>query len=148
MALKREKFTPETARRFDGFSVANAAIVAASLPCGCEAYRDVFTYNRWKAQGYQVQRGEKAIRLPLLKQVVRTDAETGEETVRRVFGRSAVFCRHQVKPCEPKASASQSRPRTLGDCPTCGGHGSLAGGLQCRRCDGTGSVPGPVGVRP
>ena len=140
MAHEREKFTPETARQFDGYSVANAAIVAASLPCGCEPYVDVFTYRRWKAQGYQVQRGEKALRLPLLKQVLRSDPETGEETIRRVFGRSAVFCRYQVKPCE--------NARVLGDCPSCGGYGSFAGGRPCRRCDGTGSVPAPAGVRP
>ena len=50
-------FTPETARHFDRYSIANAVTVKQALPCGCEPYVDVFTYRRWKAQGFQVQRG-------------------------------------------------------------------------------------------
>jgi hypothetical protein len=132
MASNRETFTPETARHFDRYSVANAVAVKQSLPCGCEPYRDVFTYLRWKAQGFQVQRGEKAIKLPLIYGRTESDPETGEaRTVRRV-GRSAVFCRCQVKPIEARA--------TRGNCPSCGGWGKFAGGRSCRRCDGTGSV--------
>jgi len=128
MATNSHRFTPETARQFDRFSVANAVTVKQALPCGCEPYRDVFTYRRWKAQGFQVQRGERAIRLPLVYSCEATEAETGEIRSERRLGRSAVFCRHQVK-----------QVATLGDCPTCGGWGKLAGGLPCRSCDGTGS---------
>jgi len=128
MATNSHRFTPETARHFDRFSVANAVAVKQALPCGCEPYRDVFTYRRWKAQGYQVQRGERAIRLPLIYSRSETDPETGEQVATRRMGRSAVFCRHQVK-----------RIATLGDCPTCGGWGQLAEGRPCRSCDGTGS---------
>ena len=101
MASNRETFTPESARHFDRYSIANAVAVKQSLPCGCEPYRDVFTYLRWKAQGFQVQRGQKAIKLPLIYGRTESDPETGEaRTVRRV-GRSAVFCRCQVKPVGP-----------------------------------------------
>ena len=100
MSTSTRAFTPETARQFDRFSVANAVAIKQALSCGCEPYRDVFTYNRWKAQGYQVQRGEKAIRLPLIKTVTKKDAETGKEETRRVTSRSAVFCRCQVRPSE------------------------------------------------
>jgi hypothetical protein len=58
MATSTPTFTPETARQFDRFSVANAVTVKQALPCGCEPYVDVFTCKRWKAQGFQVQRGE------------------------------------------------------------------------------------------
>ena len=92
-------FTPETARRFDRFSVTNAVAVKQALPCGCEPYVDVFTYRRWKAQGFQVQRGEKAIRLPLVYQRTETDRQTGETVTTKRMGRSAVFCRCQVRPC-------------------------------------------------
>ncbi len=90
-------FTPETARQFDRYSVANAVAVKQALPCGCEPYRHVFTYRRWRAQGFQVQKGQKAIRLPLIYQRTEKDAETGKETVSRRMGRSAVFCRCQVR---------------------------------------------------
>ena len=128
MATNSHRFTPEMARHFDRFSVANAVTLKEALPCGCEPYRDVFTYRRWKAQGFQVQRGERAIRLPLVYSREATDPETGEMRSERRLGRSAVFCRHQVK-----------QVATLGDCATCGGWGKLAEGRPCRSCDGTGS---------
>ena len=137
MSTTTPTLTRETARQFNRYSVANAVTVKQALPCGCEPYVDVFTYRRWKAQGMQVQRGEKAIRLPLIYQRTEQDPETGEETTERRMGRSAVFCRCQVKPIRGG--------RHLGNCSVCGGWGSLAGGRACRRCDGTGSVP--AGVR-
>jgi hypothetical protein len=103
--------TAEEARSFDSFSVANAVTVEQALPCGCEPYVDVFTYRRWQAQGMQVQRGEKAIRLPLIYQRTEKDPETGEETTARRMGRSAVFCRCQVKPREAGARRSSGRRR-------------------------------------
>ena len=96
----QEQFTETSARQFDRFSVANAAAVMSARGCGCEPYRDVFTYRRWQAQGMQVQRGEKAIRLPLLYAREETDKDTGEKKTQRRMGRSAVFCRCQVKPRE------------------------------------------------
>ncbi len=97
MATSTPTFTPETARQFDRFSVANAVTVKQSLPCGCEPYVDVFTYRRWKAQGFQVQRGEKAVRLPLIYSRTETDPETGKEHTIQRKGRAAVFCRCQVR---------------------------------------------------
>ena len=88
------------ARQFSTHSIANTIAVESALNCSCEAYRDIFTYNRWKAQGFQVQKGQKAIRLPLVRTVDREDPETGKTETRRVLGRSAVFCRCQVKPIE------------------------------------------------
>lgn len=91
--------TKEQAQSFETYSVANAAQVKSALTCGCEPYQDVFTYGRWAAQGFQVQRGERAIRLPVMKSIVVRDETTGEE--RHVGKRpwtAFVFCRHQVAP--------------------------------------------------
>jgi len=90
--------TSADARSFGRTSVGNAVAVIAALGCECKPYVDVFTYRRWQAQGYQVQKGEKAIKLPLVRTVVSKDKLTGEDSPRRVLGSSAVFCRCQVKP--------------------------------------------------
>jgi N-terminal domain of anti-restriction factor ArdC len=108
MSTSTPRFTPETAREFDRFSVANAVTVKKSLPCGCEPYVDVFTYRRWQAQGFQVQRGQKAIKLPLIYKRSETDPKTGERTESRRVGRSAVFCRCQVNPIERQRSLGSS----------------------------------------
>ena len=79
MATDSHSFTPETARQFDRYSIANAVTVKRALPCGCEPYTQVFTYRRWKAQGFQVQRGERALRLPLIYSRTETDPQTGEK---------------------------------------------------------------------
>ncbi len=98
MRTHAQSMTAAEARSFDRVSVANSVAVQQALDCGCEPYVDVFTYRRWKAQGFQVQRGEKAIRLPLIYARTEKDPETGEESTTRRRGRSAVFCRHQVQP--------------------------------------------------
>ena len=56
-SVPQAPLTPQGARSFDRYSVVNATAVESSLPCGCKAYESVFTYRRWKAQGFQVQRG-------------------------------------------------------------------------------------------
>ncbi len=109
MSSDTRPITPETARQFDRFSVANAVTVKKSLPCGCEPYVDVFTYRRWKAQGFQVQRGQKAIKLPLIYKRSETDPKTGERTETRRVGRSAVFCRCQIKPVGVQRSLGGSQ---------------------------------------
>jgi hypothetical protein len=98
MSTTTPTLTPETARQFDRYSVSNAVTLKEALPCGCEPYIDVFTYRRWRAQGFHVQKGERAIRLLLIYQRAEKDAKTGEKTVTRRMGRSAVFCRCQVRP--------------------------------------------------
>ena len=94
--------TPEEARQFDHYSEANASAVQAALPCGCQPYKDVFTYLRWQAQGFQVRKGEHGVKLPTLIEatMTTTDAKTGEQQVKAVRLRktTAVFCRHQVDP--------------------------------------------------
>ena len=96
-----EAMTSSEARHFERFSVQNAAIVAEAFPCGCEAYVDVFTYRRWQAQGFQVQKGEKSVRVTTWIPIKHTDETTGEK---KVVGKrpkvAAVFCRHQVGPKE------------------------------------------------
>jgi hypothetical protein len=93
-----QKMSAEQARQFDAISVANyAAAKAAFAACGCESYADVFTFKRWKAQGYYVRRGEHGVRLPIVKTRAIDDKETGEEKTIRIMGSSHVFCRHQVE---------------------------------------------------
>ena len=96
--MNQTKMTAEDARTFQTFSIHNAAAVAAALPCGCQPYVDVFTFRRWLAQGFAVQRGQHAIKIPVVKTVEREDRETGEKTTRRILGSGAVFCRCHVGP--------------------------------------------------
>jgi len=90
------KMTPEQARSFDRYSAANAILVKICLECGCEPYRDVFTFKRWKAQGYHVNKGERSIRLPVIMAKEIEDTDTGESKTIRIKGNAPVFCRHQV----------------------------------------------------
>jgi hypothetical protein len=93
--------TKEQATQFNRFSLMNALTVANLLPCGCEPYKDVFTFKRWIAQGYCIKKGEHGIRIPVIGQSVKTD-QTGQEITKKYFTNSAVFCRHQVVKLEPK----------------------------------------------
>ncbi len=87
---------------FDRYSISNAVAVTTALSCGCEPYEDVYTYRRWLAQGFQVSKGSKAIRLPQVRTVDVENKRTGEMESRKVFHTSAVFCRHQVGLVEVK----------------------------------------------
>lgn len=69
---------------------------ACRQECDCEPYRDMYTYRRWQAQGFQVRRGEKAIRLPLVKYIARKEEESEEAVEVKILGQSYVFCRCQV----------------------------------------------------
>ena len=97
------KMTSQQATTFGRYSGANAGQVKAVLKCGCEPYQDVFTYKRWKAQGQQVQRGQHAIKLPVVGQKDVED-DDGNIRVKRYLATGAVFCRHQVAPIGSKAS--------------------------------------------
>ena len=92
-----ERLTAEQARFFDHMSIGNALLVAGHFRCGCQPYESIFTFKRWIAQGFIVKRGEHGLRLPLVKDVIKEDKETGETTERRILGASHVFCRHQVE---------------------------------------------------
>ena len=98
MKQQTERMTASDARQFDGASVQNSMAVLMALECDCQPYVNVFTYNRWKAQGFQVQRGEKSIRLPIIYSRTVEDRDTGEKRTEKRRGLSAVFCRCQVKP--------------------------------------------------
>lgn len=102
--MQRQTMSEAEAKTFGRISLANAAQVVHQLKCGCMPYQDVFTYHRWLAQGYQVKRGERAIRLPLIKMLVDEDENGDAEEVRRLLGTSAVFCRCQVKKINGKGA--------------------------------------------
>lgn len=90
---------PEDARRFRHFSIHNA--VAAELACSegsCRAYKDIFTFARWRAQGFSVQKGAKGTRIPALVPINSTDEQGNEMVVGNRRKTAVVFCRHQVKP--------------------------------------------------
>lgn len=91
------------ARTFERTSPAHIehlANVAAARGCTCQAYVDWFTYRRWQALGFQVQRGEKSTRLPNFITDQLEDPDTGKkETIRRKTT-SCLFCRCQVQPKE------------------------------------------------
>jgi len=96
--------TAEQAATFDrksGVSAAILAMAAAERGCGCEAYRDWFTYRRWQAQGYQVRRGEHGVKLLTYAEVkVKADGGDGDDgattTTQRRPVATTVFCRCQV----------------------------------------------------
>ena len=102
--MTEHKMTAETATQFDTYSIANATAVALALSergCDCLPYQDVFTYNRWKAQGMQVQKSTEVghgIKLTTYIPVTKPD-DNGEPVVtyRRPW-HTTVFCRCQVKP--------------------------------------------------
>lgn len=82
-----------------GFSLQNAAILdmaATERGCNCEPYIDWFTYKRWQAQGYQVQKGEHGVKLSCFLKMKQTDKDGKETTYSRPWT-SVVFCRCQVK---------------------------------------------------
>lgn len=110
---KRPPMTPEEATRFERYSAVNAAIVASALPCGCEPYRDVFTYNRWLGLGMQVQRGSKAVKLAIMKVVDEIDEDGPTGGTIKVRAGAAVFCRHQVAPVAPRGERENPGKRRV-----------------------------------
>ena len=93
---KRTAMTREQARSFQAYSAENATTVVMNLDCGCEPYVDVFTYNRWKAQGFQVQKGMKSIKIPVYGTST-GENEDGEVVTNRYRTVGRVFCKCQVK---------------------------------------------------
>jgi len=102
---KRPAMTATEARSFNSYSPANAGMIGRLLQCGCQPYENVFTYRRWKAQGYQVQKGEKAIKIPVIKTIPPKEDADPEAKPRSFKGSSAVFCRCQVKPIKEQSHA-------------------------------------------
>ena len=92
--------TTDQATSFDRFSTTNAtilAVIASGRGCTCQAYEDWFTYARWQAQGFQVQKGEKATKIATYSPITRKNDKGEEEIIGRMPRNSSVFCRHQVK---------------------------------------------------
>ena len=102
------------AKAFERTSAHSAATVSTLLECQCQPYIDVYTYKRWLAQGFQVQRGQKAIKLPLvkIKEVQDSDDDDAKRTV-RILSMSAVFCRHQVAPVQATGVTPSTAPVPL-----------------------------------
>jgi len=104
---RRPKMTAEQAQSFERFSLNNAAILAgaaAARGCECQAYSDWFTYNRWVAQGQQVQRGEHGTKISTYVHGVKT-GDDGKEVEYKFPRTSTVFCRHQVAPAKGSENA-------------------------------------------
>ena len=99
--MEKHTLTAEQAVTFERHSLTNAMILAqaaADRGCECEPYKDWYTYRRWAAQGYQVQKGEKSIALLTYAETEKTDEKTGKVVKSTRPWTSRVFCRCQVKP--------------------------------------------------
>ena len=97
--MSKERMSAEQAQQFDRESLASIGflgMVAASRGCECQAYVDWFTYGRWRAQGFQVQKGEKGTSLTSWIEFS-TEDESGKEEVHRRPHKTHVFCRCQVQ---------------------------------------------------
>jgi len=92
------KMTSEQATSFNRFSIYNALTVANALPCGCIPYQDVYTFNRWKAQGFIVMKGQHGVKIPVIGTNIKDN--NGVLEVKKYTTTSAVFCRCQVKKLE------------------------------------------------
>jgi hypothetical protein len=84
-------------REFSHYSARNAALAQANCPANtCQAYRDIFTYRRWRALGEQVAKGAHGTRLLTRIPIVRK-TDTGEEEIVGSRGKTTVvFCRHHL----------------------------------------------------
>lgn len=96
-----EKMSPEQARHFEhGYSLNHEtilALTAAEKGCTCQAYVDWFTYDRWQAQGFQVQKAQHGVKLTQFVERTKIDKATGETITYKMPWRTTVFCRCQVK---------------------------------------------------
>jgi hypothetical protein len=100
MSIETPEMSAEAAREFDHFSVHNAVQAQQACPEGtCEAYRDIFTYRRWRAQGYRVQKGQRGTAVITWLTTTRSD-ENGDPITVRHAKRTVLFCRHQVAEAE------------------------------------------------
>ena len=82
-----------------GYSIRHIAILAAASEergCQCQAYRDYFTYQRWLAQGMQVQKGQKGVKLHTFQTGEKEDPNTGKIKKWSRPWSYTVFCRCQV----------------------------------------------------
>jgi hypothetical protein len=98
MSTDRSALTAKDARQFTHFSIHNAVQAQLACPDGtCEAYKDIFTFRRWKAQGHFVRKGEKGTKISTWIRKTETDEEGNERVVGQRPKTAIVFCRHQVE---------------------------------------------------
>jgi hypothetical protein len=94
MATETREMSAEEARSFRHFSVHNAVQAQLACPEGtCQAYQDIFTYRRWRAQGYAVRKGQKGTAVTTW---ITTNGRRDDKPKTRPK-RAVLFCRHQVE---------------------------------------------------
>lgn len=88
------KMTPAEAVTFDRESITNMVTAEQACPSGeCEAYQDIFTYNRWQALGHQVRKGEHGTKITVFVPIKDKNTEQVRATRPKLV---VVFCRCQV----------------------------------------------------
>jgi len=61
---------------------------------------NVFTYKAWLALNRQVRKGEHGVKISTMREVVKTDENTGEQTTVKIGVGSTVFHVSQTDPIE------------------------------------------------
>ena len=98
MSATAQQMTADEARDFGHFSVHNAVQAQLACPEGsCEAYRDIFTFRRWRAQGFTVRKGEKGTTVTTWIAPSHQSEDADQQPVKRRPKRAVLFCRHQVE---------------------------------------------------
>ncbi len=96
----------------------NYTIVKSSLKCDCEPYRDVKTYKAWQAEGEQVVKGEKGIRVTTYIEFDSTgrkpDDPDYEPDAKRPW-HAYVFCRHQLESFKKTGKVAEAKPKPAPD---------------------------------
>ena len=106
--LTTTPMTSSEATHFQGVSKASFLQVQEAIStraaagvhphCLCSPYEEVFTFNRWKAQGLSVKKGEKALRISSFVPVELKDRSSETERQTRLIPRElCLFCRCQVE---------------------------------------------------
>ena len=60
----------------------------------CIPYRNVLTFQEWKRRGYRVRKGERSIRIPILREIEDESDPTAKRLVRRT---ACLFAQPQVE---------------------------------------------------
>jgi hypothetical protein len=102
--------TSAEAQEFDSISMQSATQVIEAIEarkaegqhtdCSCLPYSDVLTFERWRALGRQVCRGEKSLRIQSFKPIGDPENESQTQRRRLIPATLCVFCRCQTKPIE------------------------------------------------
>ena len=80
--------------------------VQAVMNCNCKAYVDIFTFQRWKAQGKRVPKGAIKVTI-MLPKTVKTLAET-PDTPTFMPKTLNVWCRCQVTTYEKLTTTAET----------------------------------------